>query len=60
MRPDGTLGTVPLPLPSNFTLKVFNELDGFAEKVAETEREDVRVTEQFPVPEQAPSHPAKL
>lgn len=60
LSPEGTLVTVPDPLPENETLKVFGELDVLDEKIAETEAEEVRVTTQLPVPEHIPPHPEKL
>ncbi len=56
--PAGELLTVPVPVPASDTVSA-NCTTG-AVKVAVTARAWLMVTEQLPVPEQAPVQPAKV
>ena len=57
--PDGEEVTVPVPVPALLTLSV-KLLVVVVLKVAVTERAELMVTLQEPLPEHAPPQPAKL
>ena len=54
--PDGLLLTVPFPVPASVTVKA----NCTVLNVAVTDCAELMVTEQLPVPVQAPLHPAKV
>jgi hypothetical protein len=56
--PDGLLVTVPLPVPASDTVSA--NCTGVVLNVAVTAMAELIVTEQVPVPEHAPLHPAKV
>ena len=56
--PDGLLVTAPLPVPASVTVKA--NCTGVVLNVAVTAFAELIVTEQLPVPEQAPPHPANV